>query len=320
MRAAASKLMRHPHLYLLSGSTEDLAAFAYSLRHEGGTRGLEVARMAAARARREPECPADTLALALLVLGNALRIAGNLRCAARTLRAGEKARLEGSCSWELHAFSLQLRASLSINSRRLEEAEALLQQAEAVAVRGGLGLEATKARIKRAICASYRGEAAEAVRIIRDALAQGEWAPDLRRAAIEIAIVNLADTEPIEALRLHVVSRPLYDAEDCPERMRLKYRWAGGIIAARLGRLAPLQEVRAAYLARDMAYEAAMVSIDLALGAEVRGDRQLASAYVEEAIPVLAICGLGDLGRPEISSPALKALRCALSAGAIPSL
>lgn len=293
----------------------DLIEYAHSLRFDDAEGAVTAARRAvgyASGGRRSPEA-CDLRSRAWGVLGNSLRIAGNLGAAGQALEVSERWRLMGSLSSGLEIESLQFGASLAIAGRRLDDATIMLRRAEDVACDLGDGREISRARIKRAIVATYEGKPAEAAEIILQAIASGDWTLDLRRCALEVLMFAYAlGGEPRKALDVWLVSAAIY--EGCGDLMRLKLRWVRGLIAAQmLGRTGELEALQREYAARSQPYNAALVGLDLAIYAAQSGDSETARAFLDEAEPILKACGVPADAGP-CSTDSLRALRLALAA------
>jgi len=300
-------------LALVRGAA-DLISYAHSLRFDGADRAVGAARQAVAVAERcdlggNEGC--DLRSRAWGVLGNSLRISGKLRAAGQALEVSERWRLMGSGSGELEVSGLFFRASLAIARRRLPEADSYLTQAEAVVVTDPS--RHIQARIKRAIVATYQGKLSEAVTLLRETMAEPEgWTLDLQRSAGEVLMFAYAlDGEARKALEAWLVLAVIY--EGCGDLMRLKLRWVRGLVSAQLlGRTAELRDLQAEYAARGMAYDAALVSLDLAVYAAQAGDHAAAGRHLDEAEPILRACGVPASTATSLDS--LRALRLALAA------
>jgi tetratricopeptide (TPR) repeat protein len=269
--------------------------------HEEGFRAPReaeaLARLALALAGRlDPErCGegllADVRARAWGALGNALRIAGDLRgaqaafgTAGELWRAGTRDRLD-------RARLLALQASLRRAQRRLGEADGLLRRAIAIYLRANEGHLAGEAILARAVVAKEAGEPERAIALLREADRRVERGRSLR---LELCVRhNLADWLAeagrfLEARAVLVRSRELYEHHrDRPSRLRRL--WVEGKIAAGLGRLEEaaglLGQVRDGFAAEDLGYDAALAVLDLALVAARRGRAAEARDLAAEALP-----------------------------------
>jgi tetratricopeptide (TPR) repeat protein len=252
----------------------------------------------------DPEWVLDLQARAWACLGNGLRVLGELWSAESAFRRAEEY-LETSMTGNPHvrAEVLDLKGSLRRAQRRLEEAETLAGEALALYRESGdeHGVGATL--IKQAKILEERGEPDRAVALLEEAA---------RLASIARLGSTAGDTDSREAgkrLRLLLCARHnlaflLTTAERhaeaaalLPEVRRLsqqlgnpldliRLRWVEGRIALGTGGEAAAEvafrEVQREFFERHMGYDAALVSLDLAvLYAQARRVVELKSLAVE---------------------------------------
>ncbi len=259
---------------------------------------VEVA-LAAARRRVAPaSLVADTQARAWCEVGNALRVRGDLGEAELAFDTASRFLEEGTGDASLRALYQFLLASLRYFQRQFGESTRLL--GEAIAIYRDLRDVPSEAAalIKLAVSQIYAGEpdlAREALLRVLDLLTRPDDGP-LRRAALHnLGRCYLDLGAPQEAHTLWVKTSPLY--EDCDDDLLLLRReWQRGEIDRELRLYGSaefyLSRVREEYLARDLPYAAAVVSLDLA---EVYARQAKAASVVRtisEAIPIFRSLGV----------------------------
>lgn len=207
-------------------------------------------------------------------VANARRVAGDLE-EANQLFLDVRARLANASSndGDLHAEVNRLEASLRLDQRRLEEAEQLLDRAVLLHREQDDQEGLSRALTKRGDVRRLRGDLAGAVEDLGSAtdLLAGNPTPDqhLQVCVLSNLALCLCDLgRPGEARRLLDDNRELYTSGSSRwERSRLP--WLEGIIARSLGegdkaeRL--LLRARNLFLEKDFYFDAALVSLDLAL-------------------------------------------------------
>jgi tetratricopeptide (TPR) repeat protein len=203
-------------------------------------------------------------------LGNARRVLFDFRSAEEAFVLAESY-LERSWLDPLdQALVLELTALLRRAQRRFDEALALLDQAIDLYREVNEPHFEGRARIAKGLALQYAGEIDPAAACLREGLSLIDPAeePRLLFAAHCNLLLCLVDGgRYAEARDLIEHVRPLCEeAGTRPDLLRL--RWIEGRVASGLDRLAEAEaafgEVRAAFLAGDAAYDAALVSLDLA--------------------------------------------------------
>jgi hypothetical protein len=298
---------------------EDLVEHAYGLRHEDAATAVAAASAAvdlAERSRVRSPRDRDLRAHAWGVLGNSLRIAGQLVDAHRALDVAEWHRHVGSGAVPLQIEGARFRASLAVAEGQHGLASLELGRARDAADRIGDTLEGARCRIKLALVACYKGDLGEARVLAADALEGAAQDLDLLRSGLEILMASLAlDERPLEALQILVASREAF--EGAGELINLKLRWVRGLVAAQiLGRLDGLREVQESYAERGMGREAGLVALDIAVCAANLGSFEVARKQLQDAQPILAAYGINAALTQAVYGEvaALRRLRTSLSA------
>ena len=239
---------------------------------------------------------ADTRALAWAYLGNALRIASDLRRAEQALdRAEDLYRSLGS-DLLTEAEILGFQASLHNTQGRFDEAARLLDRSFDLYREAGDRHQQGRTLILKGMVVGEGPRLREAIRLLRRGLAYIDTArePRLVLAARHNLIWFLNDMgRHQDALTMLDLSRSLY--LEVGNRMHLvRLRWLEGRIALGLGRLdaaeRSLSLAREAFLEQGISFDAAMVSLDLAMVHAQRGDASAVKRIVSEIVPVFQAC------------------------------
>ncbi|HYG65073.1 MAG TPA: tetratricopeptide repeat protein [Thermoanaerobaculia bacterium] len=234
----------------------------------------------------------EVRALAWAHLGNASRIASDLRRAEEALQTAES-HLERSGGEALvEAQILSFKASLRNSQGRFDEAAGLLDQALAIYRAAKDRHLEGKTLIKKGMTLGYSGRFMEAARLLRRGLARIDPIEDPRLlvAARHNLIWYLDDSgQHREALSALEATRGLY--LELGERMHLvRLRWLEGKIARGLGRLdeaeTALREARDAFAERGIGFDAALVSLDLAMVYVQRGETDELRRLATEMVPI----------------------------------
>lgn len=206
-------------------------------------------------------------------VANAKRVAGELEEADR-LFFDVRARLANASSndVDLHAEVNRLEASLRLDQRRLEAAEQLLDRAVLLHREQEDKEGLARALTKRGDVRRTRGDLAGAAEDLRGAtdLLAGDSSPEkhLRVCVLSNLALCLCDLgRPGEARALVEENRGLYGSGGPWEKSRLP--WLQGIIARGLGEVDKAERLllrsRNLFLGKDFYFDAALVSLDLAL-------------------------------------------------------
>ncbi|HTQ80816.1 MAG TPA: tetratricopeptide repeat protein, partial [Thermoanaerobaculia bacterium] len=261
-------------------------------------RAVELARLAVAIAiRLHPDhygarIVEDARAQAWAYLGNAYRIASDLRRAEEALRTARAHHRRGDEDAFTEAQILSFTASLRNSQGRYEEAAALLDRAIAIYRAGKDRHQEGRSLILKGMSFGYDGRFKEAVRLIQRGLSRIDSVeePWLLVSARHNLIVYLhrngQNQEALEALER---TRRLYLELGRPMHL-VRLRWVEGKIAFELGRHdeaeAALQEARDAFIDRGIGFDAALVSLDLATLYAQQGRSAEVKRLAAEIVPI----------------------------------
>lgn len=234
----------------------------------------------------------DARALAWAHLGNSWRIASDLRRAEESLGRAEEhfQRSDGDAYTE--AEILSFKASLRTSQCRFDEAVRLLDDVIAIYREARDKHLEGKALIMKGTAHGHAGRWGEAVRLIRKGLTLIDLVeePRLQVSARHNLIWFLSDSgHPQEAQEDIEKTRQLYLELGEPTNL-VRLRWLEGRVARELGRLdeaeAALRSARDAFLERNIGFDAARVSLDLAMVYAILGEREALKQLAAEMVPI----------------------------------
>lgn len=214
----------------------------------------------------------DLQARAHAHLGNARRVLGEMRSAEAAFRKAEGFLQKSMTGNEvIRAEILHLKSSLLCQQRRLEDALRLADESLAIyreqEDRQGISL----VLVKKAKIFEERGDLETAIQLLREATGEIDVVQDIRlpvyaRYNLVVCLATVGRYD--EAREFLAEIKPVFQKVARPLDL-VRLRWAEGRIDSGLEENAPAEtafrEVREEFLARDMAYDAALVSLDLAL-------------------------------------------------------
>lgn len=240
-----------------------------------------------------PDWVLELRAKAHAYLGNALRVVGELRSADHEfLLADECLELEGTGSARVQAEVLGLKGSLRLDQRRLPEALELVDRALALyrSVQDQRGV--SKALLKKAKVLHELGETEEALNLSNRAVAQIRPTEDPTLFS-QVRFNQLAWLTLLgqyqEAAQILPEVQGLFSRSARPTET-IRIRWCEALIAQGLGRTAEAEaayrEVREKFLELGKAYDAALVSLDLAALFAERGETEALKRIAAEILPV----------------------------------
>jgi tetratricopeptide (TPR) repeat protein len=295
--AGRRELLRQPQLQAL-GLCELLLERCREAWTEEPARAVELAALAVQVAARLDaahyggELVEDVRARAWAHLGNACRIGSDLRRAEEALiTAWEHHRQAGEDAFT-EAEILSFEGSLRNSQGRFDEAVRLFDRALAIYREGRDRHREGRTLIQKGMALGDGGRLKEAIRLLGRGLVAIDAAeePRLEVAARHNLIVYLHEGgDSREALTVLEQSRRLYEILGEPLH-RVRLRWLEGRIDRDLGRLedaeAALREARSAFLERGIAFDAALVSLDLAMVHARRGDAGEVQRLAAEMLPI----------------------------------
>ncbi|HEX5760693.1 MAG TPA: tetratricopeptide repeat protein [Thermoanaerobaculia bacterium] len=254
---------------------ELLLARSHAVRYHDAAAMLRWARVARLLAER---CDAETVggAAALADLrarawgqfGNALRVTGRLRKSATALERASGYAAAGTGDRSLRAELASWTASLLIFERQFDRAIALIDEAAGIARSLGRRRDLAWCLSNKAIATVYSGRADEAIRILDEAMRLVDRSdPRLLLTVFHNLIYCYVEAGHLqEALALFPQTRSVGE-EIQDELVMLRLLWQEARILCELGLLeeaeAQFARAREGFIEHDLAYEAAVVSLDL---------------------------------------------------------
>lgn len=220
----------------------------------------------------DPNWVRDLRARCFAYLGNARRVLGELRSADDAFVKAERCLSRSSSgNLEVQAEILDLKSSLRRAQRRLDEALELTDRAlelyQELGDEHGLG----KTLLKKAKILEEFGDHGQAIEILQKAAKEIDAAQEPQllfygRFNLLSCLVAAARFEDAEKLLVEIGGWTEQRAQPID---LLRLRWIEGLIDLGQGRLGPAEaafrEVQREFLGRRMGYDAALVSLDLAL-------------------------------------------------------
>jgi len=272
---------------------------------------LAVAALDGLAAALEPPSPAamrdvaDLRALALAQLGNALRVATDLRAAGDAMGRAFAELHDGTGDPLVRARLQSLGASLRSDQSRFDDALRLARRAAAVYRRFGDDHGYGRTLLKQASFHAYRDELREACDVLATALAHVDATAEPRLAfaaghnrASYLDRLDRTDEAAAELARAEELCSAPLD--------RVRSTWLRGRIALHAANLhggdpaageAWLWEARDAFLNHGIGYDAALVSLELAAFYAERGRAADQRRLAEEMVPIFASRDLHDEAR-----------------------
>ena len=239
----------------------------------------------------------DARARAWIAIGNARRIADNLRGAEDAFRTAEEHLGQGLGDWLDKAQLLNFKACLRRAERRFPEAVRLFRRSISIFLCMGEGRRAAEAVVGLALAEQYRGEPEQAIRLLERAegLVDPQVDEHLYRCILFNRINCLVDTE--RAFEAHALLIRSIESFRFPEEVaQLRVRWLEARLAFDLGRHAQgmkiFDEVRKAFARRGDGYLAALASLELAALYARLGQVEEARELAREAQPIFQSLGI----------------------------
>jgi tetratricopeptide (TPR) repeat protein len=236
----------------------------------------------------------DTRATAWACLGNAYRIASDLRRAEEALERAEVHLKNSGGEAYTEAQILSFRASLRSSQGRFPEAAKLLDGALAIYRDAKDRHLEGKALIQKGVALAYDGKLQRAARLARRGLSLIDPSDEPRLFVTArhnlIGYLNEAGS-PDQALETLYKTRRLYRDLGEPSHLA-RLSWLEGRILRDLGRLdeaeTALKEARSFFIQHGIGLDAARVLLDLATVYAQRGDTAELKRLAAEMVPVFA--------------------------------
>jgi tetratricopeptide (TPR) repeat protein len=234
----------------------------------------------------------DLGARAWASLGNAQRIHADFNAAEKSFARAERLLKSGTGDPVEKAQVLLLKASLRGNQQRFREAFRLLDRVLSLGRRCGDSHLCGKALIMRGFLLGLANDPEAAIRHLTEGLQKVDPAADPRLVIVAQHNLTLYLAEGgryIEAMRLLESARPLYHRIG-DQMSLLRLRWLEGKIASALGHFAEAEEflrgVRKELIERELGYDAALLSLDLATIYARQGRSGEMRRLAEEMLPI----------------------------------
>jgi tetratricopeptide (TPR) repeat protein len=263
----------------------------------------ELARLAAERcdvsAAGNSRRLADLRARAWGQYGNASRVAGKPRQSGDAFTAAQSYQAEGTGDPVLRAWLFEKITPFLIFQGRFQEAIEMADEAARIYRDLGEPHQLASTRTQKAIAEIYAGETERAVRTLNEAipLIDHEEDPHLLLAACHNLIRCYIDLDrPDQALMIYSEASNLYKEFEDP-LILLRAGWQEGQLLRDLGHLraaeTALLKSRKGYLERGLAYEVALVSLDLATVYVKLGSVEQLKQTVASTIPIFRALRVG---------------------------
>ncbi|HEV7516307.1 MAG TPA: tetratricopeptide repeat protein [Thermoanaerobaculia bacterium] len=304
-----AELLRHPHerrLILLQNSTrfQSWGLCELMLQKPGETVNLEpreakeLAELAVTLAESlspvvyGPALVQDWKARAWACLGNANRVLSDFRSAEQCFQVAESHLARGTGDRLERARLLDLKASLRNYQGRTEEAISLLNRAIAIYQRSGQRHLLGRALLNKGHVTMWSGDLETSIALLRQGLALVDGERDAKLVVTShhnLAYVLNELGQHREALAIVSRTRQLYlEVGDRLNLLRLEF--LEGQIAMALGRLEQAEgifrEVRRSFGEKEMAYDAALATLDLAGVYARQGRSAEMQPLAQEMLPI----------------------------------
>jgi tetratricopeptide (TPR) repeat protein len=304
-----AELERHPYEEQLKQIEEDETLHAWGLcqlllknsreaSFDNPARAVDLASLAVKISGHlgeayDPNWVLDLRARAFAYLGNARRVLGELRSAEDAFRKAKRVLAASrSGNTTVEAEILNLESSLRRAQRRLDEALEILDYVLVLCRNEEDSYGVAKALLKKVTVLKELGDLPEAIELLQRDLSEFAAANDSRLLAYArynlLGCLTLAGRYQEAEQLLPEVRALLQETAQPLDLVRL--RWAEGLIALGFGRLGPAEaafrEVQQEFLHREMGYDAALVSLDLARLYAQEGCKDELKRLAAELMPV----------------------------------
>jgi tetratricopeptide (TPR) repeat protein len=236
----------------------------------------------------------DLRARTLAYVGNALRIQSDLEGADKTFRQAMSHLRRGTGDLLELAIFRDLLASLRRSQRRFPESFKLLHKAVSAFLELGDLHRAGRSLVNLSAALLYAGLTEESVPVLYRALdlIDPKQEPRLLLGAKHNLILVLTDTGRfLEAQRAYREARPIYRRFPEPS-IQNRRQWVKGKISRGLGQMCEAESLllaaRDGFMAEDIPYETALVSLDLSLLYAEQGRTAELKGLAAELVPIFA--------------------------------
>ncbi len=235
---------------------------------------------------------ADLRARAWGQYGNALRVSGKPREAEDALATAQSYRKRGTGDPMLCAWLLERNTPLAIFQGRFDYAIAICEEAGEIYQELGENHLLASTMVQKATATLYSGDAERAVRILNQAIPlidQEEDSHLLLVACHNLVRCYIDLARPDQALQIYSEIKELYEEFEDP-LILLRAAWQEGQLLRDLGQLhtaeATLLRARKGYMEKKLAYEVALISLDLATVYVKQGQVDKLKRTVLETVPI----------------------------------
>jgi tetratricopeptide (TPR) repeat protein len=301
----AEMLVRNSDRFLSVELTQLLLDHSHSLRYEDPHKMLRLAQLAVRIAERlRSEDPVkeqrlyDLRAACYSQLTHALRVFGHLAAAEEAFSSAHSSLHRGTGNPRARALVYECLGSL--RTAQLRYQEAIHPYAAAVEIYRSLDRADSlgRALLGQAIAAGENGESEEALDLLFEAIPKVEGDPRLTLAACHAVVRFLIDSGRIDQAACRWIDlRTLYDKLEEPT-VSIRAAWLEGLLLREGGRypaaLKLLESAHAGFQQHGLSYDAALVSLDMAVCYFRLGHLQKLRQALSE---VMSLVGKHDVDR-----------------------
>ncbi|HEX5720892.1 MAG TPA: tetratricopeptide repeat protein [Thermoanaerobaculia bacterium] len=291
--------------YAVPSFVKYLIDASHGVRYQDPARMLHFANLARLAAQA---CPveavgseprqADLRAQAWRQYGNSLRVLGHLGEAEEAISVARRHLEEGTRDPLLRARFCTQAVSLRLAQRQFDKAIELAEEAGQIYTDLEDDHAFASTLVQKAIACLYAGEGEESVQILNRAipLIEAERDPNLLLSACHNLVRSYIELgRPEQALSLYSETRDLYRRSKDP-LLKLRLAWQEGLLLRDLGHLRAsetiLLDARQGFVDRELFYEAALISLDLAaVYVKLQAESQLKQT-VAETVPIFRSLGV----------------------------